>query len=128
MCGRYTLSLVDGGAIAARFGTAEPPVRETLERCNVCPTEPIAVVVGPATAPRMATLTWGIRPRRNPSSMLINARSESAGANGLWRSLLRDGRCLVVADGWYEWLKAEKPGPPRLPFRYTGTLPKSENE
>ena len=31
----------------------------------------------------------------------------------------RERRCLVIADGWYEWLKSEKKGEPRVPFRYT---------
>ena len=47
MCGRYTLSTVDGPQLAQRFGLIEPPEEETLGRCNVCPTETVAAVVAP---------------------------------------------------------------------------------
>jgi putative SOS response-associated peptidase YedK len=116
MCGRYTLSLVDGKAIADRFSLPEPPVSETLGRCNVCPTESIAVVL---PGPRARAVRWGITPRGERGWSPINARAESALRNGLWARLLRQGRCLVLADGWYEWLKAEKRSEPRVPFRYT---------
>jgi len=116
MCGRYTLSLVDGKAIADRFSLPEPPVSETLGRCNVCPTEAIAVVL---PGPRARAVRWGITPRGERAWSPINARAETALRNGLWARLLREGRCLVLADGWYEWLKAEKRSEPRVPFRYT---------
>ena len=114
MCGRYTLSTVDGPEIAQRFSLITPPAEETLGRFNVCPTEPVAAVVDsgqPATAP------WGLRPFRNQKYAPINVRSETAAQRFKW--LMDGGRCLVLADGWYEWLKAEKKGTQRLPFRYT---------
>ena len=114
MCGRYTLSTVDGPDIAQRFGLLEPPVPETLGRANVCPTEPIAVVVPPR---EIRAVPWGLRPFRNGSFAPINVRAETALTRFKW---LMDGkRCLVLADGWYEWLKAEKKSAPRIPFRYT---------
>jgi putative SOS response-associated peptidase YedK len=114
MCGRYTLSTVDGPDIAQRFGLLAPPVPETLGRANVCPTEPIAVVVPPR---EIRAVPWGLRPFRNGSFAPINVRAETALSRFKW---LMDGkRCLVLADGWYEWLKAEKKSAPRIPFRYT---------
>ena len=47
MCGRYTLSTVDGPDIAQRFGLLDPPEEATLGRCNVCPTETVAAVLEP---------------------------------------------------------------------------------
>ncbi|HEX6025693.1 MAG TPA: SOS response-associated peptidase [Solirubrobacter sp.] len=114
MCGRYTLSTVDGPEIAQRFSLVSPPAEETLGRFNVCPTEPVAAVVD---AGKPATVPWGLRPFRNQSFAPINVRAESAKQRFKW--LLDGGRCLVLADGWYEWLKAEKKGAQRLPFRYT---------
>lgn len=111
MCGRYTLSTIDGPALAARFGLSEPPVAETLGRCNVCPTETIAVVVD---GPRPAALAWGLAPWRTKGPPLINARRETAA-----QRFARRGRCLVLADGWYEWLREERKGGRRIPFRYT---------
>lgn len=114
MCGRYTLSTVDGPEIAQRFGLIEPPDEETLGRFNVCPTETIAVVLPPNEA---ASVAWGLRPFRNQAFAPINVRSETAAQRFKW--LMTGGRCLVLADGWYEWMKQERKGAPRLPFRYT---------
>ena len=52
---------------------------------------------------------------------MINARAESVAAKQVFARLLErpERRCLVIADGWYEWLKSEKKGEPRVPFRYT---------
>jgi putative SOS response-associated peptidase YedK len=117
MCGRYTLSTVDGPEIAQRFSLISPPAEETLGRCNVCPTETIAAVVARGEG---TSVPWGLRPFRNGSFAPINVRSETAASR--FKRLLAGGRCLVLADGWYEWLKQEKPSrplAPKLPFRYT---------
>ena len=114
MCGRYTLSTVDGPEIAQRFSLISPPAEETLGRFNVCPTETVAAVVAPGEA---AAVPWGLRPFKKGSFAPINVRSESAAKRFKW--LMTGGRCLVLADGWYEWLKAEQKGQQRLPFRYT---------
>src|SRR3954452_9976707 len=114
MCGRYTLSTVDGPDIAQRFGLLDPPVPETLGRANICPTEEIAVVVAPGEG---RAVPWGLRPFHNQRFAPINVRSETASKRFKW--LMTGGRCLVLADGWYEWLKEERKGAPRLPFRYT---------
>jgi putative SOS response-associated peptidase YedK len=114
VCGRYTLSTVDGPEIAQRFSLIDPPSEETLGRFNVCPTEAVAAVLEPG---RASAVQWGLRPFRNQNYAPINVRSETAAAR--FKRLMNGGRCLVLADGWYEWLKAEKKGQPRLPFRYT---------
>jgi putative SOS response-associated peptidase YedK len=114
VCGRYTLSTVDGPEIAQRFGLITPPDEETLGRFNVCPTEPVATVLDPG---RVSTVPWGLRPFRTQNYAPINVRSETATSR--FKRLMDGGRCLVLADGWYEWLKAEKKGQQRLPFRYT---------
>src|SRR3954469_14027841 len=114
MCGRYTLSTVDGPDIAQRFGLLDLPAQETLGRANVCPTEAIAVVTAPG---EVRAVPWGLRPFRNGSFAPINVRAETAATRFKW--LMDRGRCLVLADGWYEWLKSEDKKAPRIPFRYT---------
>lgn len=114
MCGRYTLSTVDGPEIAQRFSLINPPSEETLGRFNVCPTETVAAVTTPGEA---TGVQWGLRPFKNGSFAPINVRSETASKRFKW--LMDRGRCLVLADGWYEWLKAEQKGQQKLPFRYT---------
>jgi putative SOS response-associated peptidase YedK len=123
MCGRFTETKVDPGLIAARFGVGESAVPgETLGRFNVCPTEPI-LTVSAEREPK--ALRWGLIPpwarklRAGPEP--INARAESLGSKRLFAPLIADAghRCLVVADGWYEWLRPEHPKGDRIPFRYT---------
>jgi putative SOS response-associated peptidase YedK len=114
LCGRYTLSTVDGPDLAQRFGLVAPPDEETLGRFNVCPTETIATVLQPNAA---ASVAWGLRPFRNQKFTPINVRSETVQQRFKW--LMTGGRCLVLADGWYEWMKQERKGALRLPFRYT---------
>jgi putative SOS response-associated peptidase YedK len=120
VCGRYTLSTVDGPEIAQRFSLITPPEPETLGRFNVCPTETIATVLQPNET---ASVAWGLRPFRNGKFAPINVRSETAAQRFKW--LMTGGRCLVIADGWYEWLKAERPKQPRQPihFRLPGREP-----
>ena len=62
-------------------------------------------------------MQWGLRPFRSQNYAPINVRAETAGTR--YKRLMDGGRCLVLADGWYEWLKQERKGAPRLPFRYT---------
>ncbi len=114
MCGRYTLSTVDGPDLAQRFGLISPPEEETLGRFNVCPTETIATVLQPSQA---ASVAWGLRPFRNQKFTPINVRSETVQQRFKW--LMTGGRCLVLADGWYEWMKQEAKGGTKQPFRYT---------
>jgi len=114
LCGRYTLSTVDGPDLAQRFGLVSPPDEATLGRFNVCPTETIATVLEPSQA---ASVAWGLRPFRNQKFTPINVRSETVQQRFKW--LTGDGRCLVLADGWYEWMKQEAKGGPKQPFRYT---------
>jgi len=114
VCGRYTLSTVDGPDLAQRFSLVSPPDEETLGRFNVCPTETIATVLQPNQA---ASVAWGLRPFRGQKFTPINVRSETVQQRFKW--LTGGGRCLVLADGWYEWMKQEAKGGPKQPFRYT---------
>jgi putative SOS response-associated peptidase YedK len=114
VCGRYTLSTVHGPEIAQRFGLIEPPEEVTLGRCNVCPTETVAAVLAPGQG---AAVPWGLRPFRDSKFAPINVRAETATSR--FKRRMVDGRVLVLADGWYEWLKEERKAGARIPFRYT---------
>jgi putative SOS response-associated peptidase YedK len=126
VCGRYTITTNVGKTIADRFGTSgDVPAPETLHRFNVCPTEPIAIVASEDGSRRVRTVRWGLVPpwarALGKGFEPINARSETAAAKQPFAALMEraDRRCLVIADGWYEWLRPEKKGEPRVPFRYT---------
>jgi putative SOS response-associated peptidase YedK len=126
MCGRYTLTTPGGRALAERFDLADPEALDpaTLGRFNVCPTEPIAIVTEDGER-AVQTVRWGLVPpwarEVGKGFQPINARAETAADKPPFAELWArpERRCLVLADGWYEWLKAERKGSDRIPFRYT---------
>lgn len=95
MCGRYTVSGSDVAGLRQRFGLDESI--EVRRRFNVCPGDDVLTVT-PAGG---TTMRWGFL--RDSAYTTINARAESLLERPTWRSALHDGRCLVVADGFYEW-------------------------
>jgi len=127
MCGRYTLTTTIGSDIADRFAVSESAVIEpaTLGRFNVCPTEAVAVVYGEDGSRAARSMRWGLVPpwarELGKGLQPINGRSETAAERQPFAALFAraDRRCLVPADGWYEWLRSERTEQPRVPFRYT---------
>ena len=122
MCGRYTLTQVGPRLVGERFELGEAEIEPaTLGRFNVCPTEDILVVTH--KGPR--AVRWGLVPSWSKAMgegpLMINARAETVTSKKVFSRLVGrpERRCLVVADGWYEWLRSENPKQPRVPFRYT---------
>lgn len=108
MCGRFTL-VAPGEAVAELF---QLPLTPSLApRYNIAPTQPVAAVrVSPSTGERELTyFNWGLIPRwaKDPTigSRMINARSETAPEKPSFRAAFKYRRCLVPADGFYEWQK-----------------------
>jgi putative SOS response-associated peptidase YedK len=106
MCGRFSLSVPDE-ALADYFELAAPPV--LAAHYNIAPTQDVAVVrAGPVHgANRMDLLRWGLVPRwakdLSIGNRCFNARSETAAAKPAFRWAMRRKRCLVAADGFFEW-------------------------
>jgi putative SOS response-associated peptidase YedK len=108
MCGRFTLR-TPAGEVAEQFGLLVVPRLEP--RFNVAPSQPVAAVrIAPDEDPprrELAWLRWGLVPgwAKDPAvgNRLINARAETAAVKPAFRAALRRRRCLVVADGFYEW-------------------------
>jgi putative SOS response-associated peptidase YedK len=106
VCGRYTLK-APKKAIAEAFDLADVP--PLLPRYNIAPTQPVPVVrLDPASGERgLALLHWGLIPSwaDDPAigHRLINARAETVAEKPAFRSAFKRRRCLVVADGFYEW-------------------------
>jgi len=104
VCGRYTLS-TDPATLATAFGLAATPTVEP--RYNIAPTQPVGAVRVEGGERRFVRLRWGLIPSwaKDPSigSRLINARAETVVEKPSFRTALRLRRCLVVADGFYEW-------------------------
>lgn len=79
-------------------------------RQNVAPTQPVRAIAIRGDAPRLTLVRWGLTTfsRAGKRPPLINVRGETAATSGLFRGPLARGRCLVVADGFYEWRGAAK--------------------
>jgi putative SOS response-associated peptidase YedK len=120
VCGRYTLTAPDPASIRGRF-----PIGESVEvrrRFNVAPGDDVlAVTTDREGAPRGELLRWGLVPAwaKSPDTGLkmINARLETASERPAFRRALQRYRCLIVADGFYEWRPT--PGGPKQPFHIT---------
>jgi putative SOS response-associated peptidase YedK len=110
MCGRFTLR-AKPETIAAEFGVADVP---SIEPCfNIAPADLVAVVrLNPTTGKRRLNwIQWGLVPRwaEGPAigNGLINARAENAAEKPVYRSAFRTRRCLIAADGFYEWMQQD---------------------
>lgn len=106
MCGRYTIT-IDADSVREDLGIVQMPADFT-PRFNVAPTQPIAVVADADT--RAAEwMRWGLIPSwaKDPSigSKLINARAETVNEKPSFRAAFAKRRCLILADGFYEWQK-----------------------
>jgi len=106
MCGRYTLTSPED--IAARFGLGALAETRIEPRFNVAPSQGVPVIVEREAGPTLTTMRWGLQPawmksdgQRPPP---INARSESLLERPMFRGAVAHGRCLIPADGFYEWM------------------------
>jgi putative SOS response-associated peptidase YedK len=112
VCGRYTLT----GSLPDLVDVFDVPVPEFRynPRYNIAPTQEAPVVAQDSRGRRMGLLRWGLVPSwaRDPNigSRLINARSETVAEKPAFRQAFRARRCLVPADGFFEW-KQEGEGP-----------------
>lgn len=107
MCGRYAFF---SPAAAVRRLFALEAVPELEPRYNIAPTQAVAAVRAPAGTRELVLLHWGLVPRwareRAIGNRMINARAETLAEKPAFRDAFRRRRCLVVADGWYEWQAA----------------------
>jgi len=109
MCGRYTLTKPLKTIIS--YFEAKSFKGEYLERYNVAPTQSMPVVVSPDGNREIEVMRWGLIPSwsKDPKtqSLLINARAETIQEKPSFRSSFKKRRCLVPADGFYEWTKRD---------------------
>ncbi|MFZ0379974.1 MAG: SOS response-associated peptidase [Solirubrobacteraceae bacterium] len=117
MCGRYTLAMPNPAEVRGRF-----PIGEAIEvrrRYNVAPgDEVLAVTTDKDGRSRGELLRWGLVPSwaKQPDTGLkmINARVETVGERPAYRRAFERYRCLIVADGFYEWRR--QPAGPKQAF------------
>jgi len=120
MCGRYKLS-TPGDELWEHFDLHGEQL-PLVPRFNIAPTQPIAVMRAPHT---LELVRWGL-PMANPKAGGFNVRVESLAAP-MYREAIRTRRCLILADGFYEWQAVGKHKQPyllqrgdRRPFAFAG--------
>lgn len=118
MCGRFAF-YSPHESVTRLFGVADAP--EVEPRWNIAPTQYVATVrVDAASRRSLAMLQWGLVPswakEKSIGTRMINARAETLGEKPSFRSAYRRRRCLVLADGWYEW---QRSGAVKQPYLIT---------
>ena len=117
MCGRYSL-IADIGELQERFGFDGSELSHA-PRYNVAPTQ-MALTVTNGSERRGSYMRWGLIPSWAKSASvgnrMINARAETVAEMPSFRTALQRRRCLVLADGFYEW---QGEGSSRRPMRIT---------
>lgn len=123
MCGRFAITLTPE-AYRDAYGYEERP--NFPPRYNVAPTQPIALVHAERGARRFRLARWGFLPGwvKDPKAfpLVINARGETLLEKPTFRAALKRRRCVVLADGFYEWRREGKAKAPFL-IRRTGRGP-----
>jgi len=107
MCGRFAF-YSPHEAVVRLFGVTDAPGIEP--RWNIAPTQFIAAVREPGGPREVAMLYWGLVPswakEKSIGARMINARSETLGEKPSFRNAFRRRRCLILADGYYEWQRS----------------------
>ncbi len=107
MCGRYTLQQAEAIRRLIESLTGEP-YDQFMARYNVAPTQVNPVVrSAPSGRPRCESWRWGMPPAGNASGLHVNARSEDVLARPAFRDHVQRRRCVVPADGFYEWQRPD---------------------
>ena len=117
MCGRYSLTTPLEG-VQQLFGIDEMP--NLAARYNIAPTQPVVVIRRGETGGRELThMRWGLVPSWakavNSGPLPINARADTIADKPSFRNAFRRRRCLIPADGFYEW--QPQPTGPKQPMR-----------
>lgn len=117
MCGRFTLATIDPEALAAELCVPVEQIPEVAPRFNIAPTDPHVVVRMHHEVREVVPARWGLvnswAKDTKSGARNINARAETVDERPTFREAFEKRRCVVPADGFYEWT-----GPPknRQPF------------
>ncbi|MGE5130366.1 MAG: SOS response-associated peptidase [Sphingomonadaceae bacterium] len=121
MCGRYVSP--DTAAIERAWHVGRGNSNPFARRFNVLPTTSIPIIRGKRETGELelAEARWGLIPswwkQDKPPTYSINARAEEAATKPMWRDAYRRARCLIPAEGWYEWKKVGERKQPHYIFR-----------
>ena len=121
MCGRFVITSPPA-ALRLMFGYAEQP--NFPPRFNIAPTQPIPVVIVENGARHFRLMRWGLWPAwvKDPRkfTLLINARAETIQEKPAFKNAIRRRRCLIPADGYYEWHTSDQRKRPYFIHRRDG--------
>jgi putative SOS response-associated peptidase YedK len=121
MCGRFVITSPPA-VLRQIFGYLEQP--NFPPRHNIAPTQPIPVVIVENGIRHFRLMRWGLLPSwvKDPRNfaLLINARSETVAEKSAFKNAIRRRRCLIPADGYYEWQGSAKPKRPYFIHRCDG--------
>jgi putative SOS response-associated peptidase YedK len=122
MCGRYTLTCPNEEALVRSlpFDEFSETRIQFRPRYNIAPGQLSPVVYLESGRPVLADALWGFA--RATGGLTINARSETADRTAMFRDAFRDGRCLVPADGFFEWRREGRINQPYLFRKEDGAL------
>jgi len=119
MCGRFTLSY-KANELQLALGLKDVP-QEMVPRYNIAPSQPLAAVLDEKSR-NVEFLYWGLVPSWAKDvqigSRLINARAETVDEKPSFRAAFQRRRCLILADGFYEWKKTGDKKMPSIPFYF----------
>jgi putative SOS response-associated peptidase YedK len=121
VCGRFSIT-GDLDFYAEYFGV-DDILTERLEKSwNVAPTDPVYVIAERDGHRQLGSMKWGLIPHwaKDTKSIHINARSETIATTPAFRDSFARKRCLIPADGFYEWETAEKGRTPHWVYRPDG--------
>ena len=126
MCGRYTIT-VTIEELMARFMAEDATVPFHRPRYNVAPTQLVPVVIHDGTRNRLGMLKWGLVPPwaedERIGARMINARAETLEERPAFRRAFRFKRCILPADGFYEWKRdGKRKRPLRIVLRDGGVF------
>lgn len=119
MCGRFTLS-IEESSLKQKLGMNELPM-EWTPRFNIAPSQHVLVVNDP-TQRKAELMRWGLIPSWakdiSIGNQLINARSETLSEKPSFRQAFARRRCLILADGFYEWQKTPGKKGSSIPYYF----------
>lgn len=129
MCGRFTLT-ADLEQLEERFSFHASPLSLT-PRYNIAPSQAVLSIIRDEAGTRGGLLRWGLIPSwakdADIGNRMINARAETVAEKPSFRRALQKRRCLIVADGFYEWRQEGKKKTPifitlpsQAPFAFAG--------
>ena len=129
MCGRYTLK-TPVSVLAEQFEIEDSP-SSISPSYNIAPTQQVATVLAENGKRKLEMLHWGLIPSwaKDPEvgNRMINARAETVAEKPSYRKAFQERRCLILADGFYEWQKTDNGKQPfyirmqdESPFAFAG--------